>query len=150
VANPSTPDNAIAKKIGISRQAFSNIRQRFENDGLIRILNIPNIQLLGSEIVVFSHILFNPDALIEERRKGIKLVVEESPAVFIISGSFESVMLHYAQDYNDFNFLKNKFLSYYSTHNFLRSVGNITLLPVKSLKNHKSFDFSGALKELLV
>jgi hypothetical protein len=86
---------------------------------------------------------------LEDRTKGVKMVIEELPAVFLVCGSFESAMMLYARDYDDFNFLKNKFMSYYTSHKFLRSISVLSLLPVKSLKNHKSFDFSGVLRDLL-
>ena len=146
---PTLPDNAIANKVGISRQALSSMRQKFEDDGLIRTLNIPNPSLIGAEILVFSHILFNPDCLLEDRKRGVKMVLEGSPVVFVVSGSFESTMIHYVKNYDEYNLFKNKLISYYASKKFLRTVGNIELMPVGSLEVHKSYDFTGILKNLM-
>ena len=148
VSNPELPDNAIASKIGISRQTLSNMRQRFQEEGLIYYVNIPNLQMLDG-ILVFSHMLFNPDCMLEERKNGIKMVLECSPIVFLVSGSFESTLMHLLRDYDEFSTLKNKLISYYSSKKFLRGEGNIHLMPIKSLRMHKHFEFEGMLKKLL-
>ena len=145
---PSLPDNAIAKKVDVSRQTLSNMRQRFLDDGLIHEVNIPDLQILNG-ILTFSHMLFNPDCMLEDRKAGIKLVLENSPAVFVVSGSFESTLIHIVANYEDFSAYKNKLISYYAGKKFLRGEGNMHLLPVNSLKIHKKFDFSGILKNLL-
>ena len=149
VENPNLPDNGVAKKVGISRQALSSMKQKFEDEGLLKTLNIPDPSLIGAEILVFSHILFNPDCLLEDRKSGVKLVLEGSPVVFVISGSFESTLIHYVKNYDEYNMFKNKLISYYASKKFLRTVGNIELMSVGSLENHKKYDFSGILKNLL-
>ena len=148
VMNPEMPDNAIAEKVGVSRQTLSNMRQRFHEDGLVYEINIPNLKNLDG-ILVFSHILFNPDCMLEDRKAGIKLVLECSPAVFLVSGSFESTLIHLISDYDEFNSLKNKLISYYASKRFLRGEGNIHLMPIKTLKIHKNFDLTGILQTLL-
>ncbi len=145
---PSLPDNAIAKKVDVSRQTLSNMRQRFLDDGLIHEVNIPNLNIMNG-ILVFSHMLFNPDCMLEDRKSGVKKVLEGSPAVFVVSGSFESTLLHIVSNYEDFSSYKNQIISYYASKKFLRGEGNIHLMPVNTLKIHKKFDFSGLLKNLL-
>ena len=149
VENPTLPDNAVAKKVGISRQALSSMKLKFEEEGLLKTLNIPVPSLIGAEILVFSHILFNPDCLLEDRKTGVKLVLEGSPVVFVVSGSFESTLIHYVKNYDDYNMFKNKLISYYANKKFLRTIGNIELMSVGSLETHKNFDFSGILRNLL-
>ena len=148
VKYPSLPDNAIAKKVKVSRQTLSNMRQRFLDEGLIHEVNIPDLNVMNG-ILVFSHMLFNPDCMLEDRKAGVKLVLEDSPAVFVVSGSFESTLIHIVNNYEEFSTYKNKIISYYASKKFLRGEGNIHLMPVNSLKIHKKFDFSGILKSLL-
>jgi len=148
VENSSLPDNAIAKKVDVSRQTLSNMRQRFQDDGLIHEVNIPDLKIMNG-ILVFSHMLFNPDCMLEDRKAGVKLVLEGSPAVFVVSGSFESALMHIVRSYDEFSLFKNKIISYYASKKFLRGEGNIHLMPVNSIKIHKKFDFSGILKTLM-
>jgi len=148
VMNPRLPDNAIASKVKVSRQTISNMRQRFQDEGLIHEVNIPNLNILDG-ILIFSHILFNPDCMLEDRKAGIKLLLESTPAIFLVSGSFESTFMHLVTDYNEFSTLKNKMISYYASKKFLRGEGNIHLMPIKSVKFHKEFDFDGILRNLL-
>jgi hypothetical protein len=148
VKYPRLPDNAIASKVGLSRQTLSNMRQRFQEEGLIYEVNIPNLNILDG-ILIFSHILFNPDCMLEDRKAGIKLLLESTPATFLVSGSFESTFMHLVSNYDEFSTLKNRMISYYTSKRFLRGEGSIHLMPIKSLKIHKDFDFEGILKNLL-
>lgn len=149
VENPTLPDNAIAKKVGVSRQALSNMRQRFEDDDLIREVNIPNVELIGCEILIVSHVLFNPNSLLEDRKKGIQLLLEGSPLIFDISGSFEAVLMHVVGNYDDFNYYRNKMISYYASQNFLRGEPKLRLYSVKTMNHLKNLDFVGVLKNIL-
>ena len=148
VNNPTMADNAIAKEANLSRQTLSNMRQKFEDNGLIHEVNIPNFNALKG-ILVFSHMLFNPDCMLEDRKNGVKFVLESSPSIFLVSGSFESTLIHVVSDYDEFSTLKNKLLSYYANKKFLRGDGNIHLIPIQDLKIHKKFDFTGILKFLM-
>jgi len=140
------PNNAIAKKIDVSRQAISNIKQRLTDEGLLATINIPNINEIGLEILVLSHVFFNPRCMIKDRRAGINFLLQKTPQMFTITGSFESVMLHSVANYEEFNFFKNKLLSIYSTHSFIRGEPKIMLFPISDLVFHKYFDFSSIMK----
>lgn len=149
IDNPEMPDNAIAKKVGVSRQALSNIRRRFESEDLIRVINIPNIKKLGLEILVLSHVYFNPKCMIKDRRNGIQFLLKETPQFFTVSGSFESIIMHSVTSYDDFNFYKNKLLSIYTSHDFIKDDPRIILLPITDLEFHKRFDFSSVVRRIL-
>lgn len=148
VLNPTMPDNAIAAKAGVSRQTLSNMHQRFHEEGLLHEINVPDLTFING-ILIFSHMLFNPDCMLEDRKAGVKMVLESSPAVFVVSGSFESCLMHIVSNYDDYNMYKNKIISYYASKKFLRGEGAIHLMPVKSLSIHKHFDFGGMLKNLM-
>ncbi|MCK5038367.1 MAG: hypothetical protein KAS16_04655 [Thermoplasmata archaeon] len=146
VNNPNLPNNAIAKKIDVSRQAISNIKQRLIDEDLIKTLNIPNINGIGLEILVLSHVFFNPRCMIKDRRTGINFLLQKTPQMFTITGSFESVMLHSVANYEEFNFFKNKLLSIYSTHSFIRGEPKVLLFPISDLVFHKYYDFTSIMK----
>jgi DNA-binding MarR family transcriptional regulator len=149
VENPTMPDNSLAKKVGVSRQALSNMRQRFEAEDLVRILNIPNVALIGCEILILSHVLFNPNTLLEDRKKGVELLLESSPLIFDMSGSFEAILLHVVANYDDFNYYRNKMISYYANQKFLRGEPKLKLYPVKKIHYLRNLDFTGVLKNVL-
>ena len=91
----------------------------------------------------------HPEILLVDRKNGVKLVLEGSPVIFVVSGSFESTLMHLIRDYEDFNMFKNKLLSYYASKNFLRGEPMIALMPLNSIVEHKRLDFSGILRNLL-
>lgn len=149
VENPETPDNAIAKKVGVSRQALSNMRKKFESEKLTVELNIPNLGLLGQEILVLSHVRFNPKCMMEDRRKGINYLLEETPQFFTITGSYEAVILHSVKNYEEYNYFKNKLLSIYTSRDFIRGEPVIKLLPISDMVYHKQFDFGDVVRNIL-
>ncbi|KYK28537.1 MAG: hypothetical protein AYK23_05545 [Candidatus Proteinoplasmatales archaeon SG8-5] len=149
VKNPTMPDNSIAKKVGVSRQALSNMRQRFEAEGLIQVMNIPDVSMIGCEILILSHVLFNPNSLLEDRKKGVELLLEGSPLIFDMSGSFEAVLMHVVANYDAFNYYRNKMISYYSSQKFLRGEPELKLYPVKKINYLKNLEFTGVLENVL-
>ena len=149
VENPEMPDNAIAKKVGVSRQALSNMRKKFELEELIVELNIPNLSKIGLEILVMSHVFFNPKSAMKERRQGIEILLAETPQFFTVTGGYESIMLHSISNYDEFNFYKNRLLSIYTTDEFIRGEPKTMLMPLSDLKYHKKFSFGNIVEDVL-
>ena len=149
VENPALSDSAIAKKVEVSRQTISKIKQRFEDNNLLRMANIPCIDQIGCETMILSHIHFNPNALLEERNRGVSLLLDISPVIFDINGRFETVMINVVNSYEEYNDYKNKLISYYASHNFIKEDPKIYSMPVKNINYIKNLDFSGVLMSLL-
>ena len=55
---PELSDSEIGTKVGVSRHTVSRLRRGFENNNLIRKINLPNLKKLGFEILTFFHIRF--------------------------------------------------------------------------------------------
>ena len=143
---PDSPDNLIAQKSGASRQGVSAMRKRFEASGLLHTLRMPDFQLLGYEIFVIAHTLFNPKMTIGERGEGINYVIEKVPQMFIASGNFENILMAASRNYEEYTALKNDLLGLYRKHDFIRKEPQITLIPLSEMRFMKNHDYGDLLK----
>jgi hypothetical protein len=117
----------------VTRQVISKLKKSFEEDGLIKTIRVPNLKLLGYEILVLSHQNFNPMTPIEKRKKGIKMILEEMPIIFNIAGNMESFLMAVCKDFREFQEFKNQAISFYKQSDFLLGEPNIRIFSIPNL-----------------
>ncbi|MBI5001261.1 MAG: hypothetical protein HZB92_07045 [Euryarchaeota archaeon] len=142
---PEESDIFTAEQVGASRQAVSRLRKRFEDGGVLKTLYLPDLKALGGELMALSHVGFNPRCVLRDRREGVRMLLRESPHVFVISGSFECVMLHAFRDYQEYEAARNKLYSFYRSHEFLQGEPRTVLFSSENPRYLKYFDFAGML-----
>jgi len=101
ISYPEMSDSDIGREIGVSRHTASRLRRRFEEKNLIRYICLPNLQKIGFEILVFSHIRFDPKNPPNMDNDEAALLMSDS-TVFFASRMFEAVMVSIYQDYDDY------------------------------------------------
>ena len=101
VGYPEMSDNDIGREIGVSRHTVSRLRRKFEERNLIRQLCLPNLQKLGFEILVFSHIRFDPRNPPNLENDDAAILMSDS-TIFFATRMFEAVMISVYQDYDDY------------------------------------------------
>ena len=148
VEMPTASDNAVAAKVGASRQGVSAMRKRFYDSGLIRTIRIPNFQKMGYGIFVVAHTVFNPQITIQERGLGINFMVDKVPQIMLVSGNFENVLMAVARDYEEFSFFKKSIIQLYRQHEFIRNEPSIVLMPFKEMTIIKNHEYSPILEKL--
>ena len=148
VKYPELPDNVISKKVGVSRQAVSSMKKRFEEEHILKTVRIPNLETLGYEILVMAHTKFNPRAPLTSRREGVNFMINGIPQFFMISGNFENVLLAACRNYEEYNLFKNSVLKLYKSHEFIRIEPKICLFPVAETMFVKDYDFTSLLLKL--
>jgi DNA-binding Lrp family transcriptional regulator len=149
VTNPGMTDSDLTAKVDVSRQAIADMRRRFTEEGLIKNLRVPHLEKIGCELVTLTHCQFNPRSQFSERRDGIKLMVEESPHLFAVSGNFESIMMHSHQSYSQLDDVKKRLLSYYKIHDFIRGEPKISIFLSANLTFPVWFKFDRILDRAL-
>lgn len=149
VENPTLSIGSIAKAAEMSRQTLALLRARFLKEGLVRQINLPNMMLLGCGIMTFTHAFLNSGSPLEERKKGIELILRETPVTILASGNTESVLIHFFKNYEEFNTAKNKIITFYMDHDFLKSTPKITLIPMESIRVYKNLAYPALLRYLL-
>ncbi len=149
VTNPGMTDFDLATKVDVSRQAIADMRRRFTEEGLIKNLRVPNLQKIGCELVSLTHCQFNPRSQFSDRRDGIRLMLEQSPHLFAVSGNFENIMMHSHQSYSHLDDVKKRLLSYYKMHDFIRGEPKVSIFLTANLTFPVWFKFDKILERAL-
>ncbi len=146
---PDKNDIDVAREMGLSRQGFANMKNRFKEIGLVSKQNVLNLQKLGMDILAISHSRFNPRTPLKERKHGIKKIMESTPQFLMLSGNFENLMVGAFKNYEHFNSVKLSALKIYREHDFLRGEPEITLIPMQSARIIKDLDFSEIMEQVV-
>lgn len=101
VAYPELSDENIGKEIGVSRHTVSRLRRGFENNNLVRRINLPDLKKFGFEILVFYHIRFDPRNPPNTDNDEAALLMSDSTIVFA-SRRYEAMMISIYSDYDDY------------------------------------------------
>ena len=101
VSYPDLSDENIGREIGVSRHTVSRLRRGFENNNLIRRINLPDLKKFGFEILVFYHIRFDPRNPPNMDNNEAAILMSGSSILFA-SRQFEAVMISVYSDYDDF------------------------------------------------
>jgi len=149
VKYPDFPDNKIAQKVGVSRQAIAKIRKKFENKGIIRQANIPNLLKLGFELFVFSHFTFKPNIPKHIKEYALKYLIRETQNVFMVSSAYETLTLDVYANYNQYDLQAEKVKSFFKTHHMLLSTPKSMIFPIKDLKIFKNHEYTALVKKNL-
>ena len=148
VKYPEQNNIGISKSTGKTRSTVSKVRKKLLHEELIKIVNIPNLDKLGSELMVFYHAKFNPKFTLKDRKEGIELLTKISTPVFQISGDIESCGLFAFKNYTEYTDLYNKILSYYKEKQFVNVNPFLLFFPFQQLKWTK-LDFASLTEKLL-
>jgi DNA-binding MarR family transcriptional regulator len=139
VQNPDLLDSNISKRIDVTRQSVTKMRKRFEDLDLFHSLRIPNLELLGFEVLALVHTRYRPASSIRERSGSLKAIYDQLPIVFKAETNKEGMELVATKDYREFD----EYMSLKVSH--LRSEGVIehdptvfmfTFPTFQSVKNH--------------
>ena len=101
ISYPEMSDNDIGREIGVSRHTVSRLRRSFEEKNLVRQLCLPNLQKLGFEILVFTHIRFDPRNPPNFENDETSILMSDS-TIFFATRRFEAVMISIYRDYDDY------------------------------------------------
>ena len=93
VANPDLHDSSVAKQIDVTRQTVTKMRKSFESLGLIRTVRIPNLQMLGYEVLCLLHQRYRPSQTLEVRGQLEEAFYDKLPVVFRVAGDMEAIEL---------------------------------------------------------
>ncbi len=94
VKNPDEKISKIAKNLNMAPQSVSKIRDRLFNEGYLKKRIIPNLPLLGYDVLVFAHWTSNPEAM--EKLRDVKLEelgYDMSNVVFAAYNSLEGIAI---------------------------------------------------------
>lgn len=146
---PDFPDSKIAQKISVTRQVISKLKKRFEEDGIMKTIKVPNIKKLGYQILTTSNHSHNPLTPISDRENGIRMIMDVMPHVLLISGNLESAMICICKDFQQFQDLKTKAYTFYKKEGFLIGEPQINMFSIPSLKILTNHIYGPIVKKIL-
>ena len=146
---PELPDSKISEKINVTRQVISKLKKTFEDDGLIKTIRVPNLKMLGYDILILSHQQFNPLMPLDKRKKGIKIILEKLPIILNISGNLESILMGVCKDFHEFQEIKNQAISYYNKEKFLLGEPRINIFSIQNLNIITNHTYGPIVKKIL-
>jgi DNA-binding Lrp family transcriptional regulator len=146
---PDIPDSKIADKIDVTRQVVSRLRKSFEYDGILKTLKIPNLKILGYEILAISHFIHNPNIPPEDRGKGIKEILSDFPQIFIINGNQESLMINISRDFTEFQELKNKAHAHLRKNDFIIGEPKTFVFSIPKLRTIVEHNYATLVEKIL-
>lgn len=147
VRYPEMSDSDIGYELGISRHTVSRLRKGFEENNLIRRINLPDLKNLGFEILSFSHILFDPRNPPDIEDDDAALLMSDS-TVFMASRMFEAVMISIYCDYDDYKKDKTRITQILKENKWIAENPLICSYGVNTLAFIKDFEFAPIAKKI--
>jgi DNA-binding MarR family transcriptional regulator len=138
---PNLLDNAVAKKINVTRQSVTKMKKRFEKEGILTTLKIPNIKKLGYDILLYAHPQFNPQVAIKSKAFRNKMIkaYDTSRWIFITTSDLEGILFSVAKDFRTLQKGVLQAVATYKKNDLLRSYPDLTQMSIQDmvvLKNH--------------
>jgi len=145
---PHLSDTDIGIKLGVSRHNVSRLRRVFENGGLIKKINLPNLQKLGFEILTFFHIRFNPRNPPNMDKNETMFLMSES-TIFMASRRFEALMLSVYAKYDDYKIDKARMMHFLKENKWIASNPTIQEYSLNKSIFIKNFNFAPITQKIL-
>ena len=107
IQNPDLLDSSISKRIDVTRQSVTKMRKRFSDLDLFFTLRIPNLELLGFEMMALVHTVYRPTSTVMDRAEGLAEVFDRLPLVFKADTDREGVELVATRSYRELETYNN-------------------------------------------
>jgi len=102
IANPDLHDSSVAKHIDVTRQTVTKMRKRFEAAGLIKTVRIPNLQMLGYEVLALFRQHYRPSMTLAHRRGAEEEYFSKLPVMLRVAGDMESLEILAFHNFQEF------------------------------------------------
>ncbi|QEE14198.1 hypothetical protein DSAG12_00008 [Promethearchaeum syntrophicum] len=136
--NKSIKEIAELNYISLNRNTLSKMRQKFLNNGLMRKIIIPNLDLIGFELLVYYHFRFRPD---KPPTNEIIQNLNSTATILFFYNDFEAVILCAFKNYSDYKFDKVKKYSYLNSHEILGKSPEPRKYLFSNLEHIRKFEF---------
>lgn len=148
VKYPEESDTILGGKLGISRHTISRLRRGFEQQMLIRRMNLPNLKNLGFEILSFYHIRFDPRRPHDLEDPEIARLMSDS-TIFFASRLFEAIMISVHRDYDEYKQDSTQMMQVLKEKKWVAENPLILTYSLSSLIIIKDFAFAPLAKKIV-
>jgi DNA-binding MarR family transcriptional regulator len=148
VKYPESSDSFIGKKTGVSRHTVSKLRRYFEEENLVRRINLPNFKKLGFEILTIYHIRFDPRKNPDIKNDEAYQLISDS-TIFMATRVFEAFILSVHLNYDDFNKDTTRIMQILKENKWITKNPVIRTHSLSELVIIKNFEFAPIAKKIL-
>lgn len=142
VKMPDAKTEEIVSKTGIPEYALSRIKKKLLDNGVIKILKIPSLEVLRCcELMALIHIKYKLNA-----RNGCN---HNPECIFGISSDSESVSLFLFKNYTDYRDYYDKKLEHLRKNDLITEEPDVLLFSLQKFNHFKEFSFAPLVKKLL-
>jgi len=146
VRHPGMRDKSLGDLLPLSRHTVSNVRKRFETDGLIKHVRVPNIEKMGYSLLVFWHIKINPKKPMPAEAFQRLLTPH---CVTAISRKYEAVILSVYTDFETYRTDEANITRNLRSENYIVEPPVINVFDLTKTQTIKDIDFSPFVENLV-
>ncbi len=144
---PEMSDISLSAGLGIPRTTVTGIKNKLKKRGFYERINIPDLSVLGCELMSVSYVKFNPLGVVEERKGYIEKIFEQPELIYAQSTDTEEILVHVSKSYTDFKEDMDSILRMYKGNNYVESIDTYQF-PFKLSKIPRFLNFAPLLHNL--
>jgi DNA-binding MarR family transcriptional regulator len=148
VKHPGLSDREIGEKLGLSRHTISRLRRDFQQNNLIKNINLPDLKKLGFEILTFIHIRFDPKNPPNMEKDEAKSLMSDS-TILMASRMFEAFLLSVHVDYDDYQKDRTHIMQVLKENNWIAESPVFRTHSLSELIYIKDFKFAPIARKIL-
>jgi len=141
VKMPGAKISEIAYMTGVAPHTVGRIKKKRLDEGIISIRKIPDLGLLGCELLAFMHVKYK---LGKKSDYGHQVV-----GVFRIDSDADSASFSLFENYTDYKNYYNRKLTYLRENDLIDEYPVVLLFPLRKLRVVKDFSFAPLVKNYL-
>jgi len=146
INHPYATTQTIGEIVGLSRHTISRLKNKFYDLGIIRDITIPNLSLLGFEILAFYHFQFNPG-----KYPSIHDIdqIDTSSTIFLARKKYEAVLISAYPSYMDYKQDKMNKIKFLKENDFISYTPFVRKYMFDQMESIKEFDFAPITRKIL-
>jgi hypothetical protein len=146
---PELSDFAINKMISISATSINNIRKKFEAKSVIKQCIVPNLSLLGFELITLSHMKFKSFGDLKVRENLMEKMYSKIPSILFMSTNTDEVILAAHRNFSEYQHINEEITKIYRDKNILATEPRTLLFPLTESVMIKEHSYVPIVNQLL-
>lgn len=149
VANPHSTDEQVGLVAGVSRQTVNVLRNKFVNEGLLKLVAVPRMHDLGFNLMSFTHLHLNPHKSSNDL-STLQNFFADPAHVLHVSGDLESVLLSYYTDYGSYRRQTASLTNRLRKHDLLLEHPSSHVFPLDETESVVDHEYGGIVSDTIL
>jgi len=148
ICYPEESDKKIGEMVNVSRHTVSKMRKKFEENGYMKTIRIPDLNMLGFEILAFYHIQYDPSSPPDFESDETKILLNDN-VIFMATRKFETVILGAYANYEEYKSDKVKKMQFLKSKKWVAKNPVIRTYGLSKSTIIKDLNFAPITKKIL-